>query len=104
MRNAVLYRVISRTVIFGHWDHGGAAGDSGNETPLPPFQPLAPFKKMSRYFLTPLAGADIFAIWTYITRDSEDAADRAERAIYDACTLVAESPTWGALTIRSLRF
>jgi len=42
---------------------------------------------MSGYDLTPLAKADIFDIWAYIADDNEDAADRVERAIYDA---------WGA--------
>ena len=63
---------------------------------------------MSDYELTSLARADIFAIWTYIARDNEDAADRVERAIYDACEFVAESPSRGHsrqdLTTRELRF
>jgi plasmid stabilization system protein ParE len=44
------------------------------------------------YVLTPLAKADIFDIWSYIAADSEDAADRVEQAIYDACAFVAEAP------------
>ena len=36
---------------------------------------------MSVYVLTPLAKADIFDIWSYIAEDSEQAADRVERAI-----------------------
>jgi plasmid stabilization system protein ParE len=63
---------------------------------------------MSVYALTPLAKADIFDIWCYIADDSEDAADRVEQAIYDACALVAEAPMRGHsrpdLTTRSLRF
>jgi plasmid stabilization system protein ParE len=63
---------------------------------------------MNVYLLTPLARADIFEIWTYIASHSEDAADRVERAIYDACEFVAESPLRGHsrrdLTPRSLRF
>ena len=63
---------------------------------------------MSVYALTPLAKADIFDIWCYIADDREDAADRVEQAIYDACALVAEAPTRGHsrpdLTTRSLRF
>ena len=50
---------------------------------------------MSAYVLTPLAKADIFDIWSYIANDSEDAAGRVERAIYDACALVAEAPMRG---------
>jgi len=62
---------------------------------------------MSVYVLTPLA-KDIFAIWSYIADDSEDAADRVEQAIYDSCAFVAEAPMRGHcrpdLTTRSLRF
>ena len=50
---------------------------------------------MSVYVLTPLAKADIFNIWSYIADDNEDAADRVERAIYDACAFVAEAPMRG---------
>jgi plasmid stabilization system protein ParE len=63
---------------------------------------------MNAYFLTPLAKADIFHIWSYIAEDSENAADHVEQAIYDACAFVAESPTRGHsradLTSRSLLF
>jgi plasmid stabilization system protein ParE len=63
---------------------------------------------MSVYALTPLAKADILDIWCYIADDSEDAADRVEQAIYDACALVAQAPMRGHsrpdLTSRSLRF
>ena len=63
---------------------------------------------MSGYALTPLAKADIFDIWSYIAEDSEEAADRVERAIYDACAFIAEAPMGGHsrpdLTTRPLRF
>ena len=63
---------------------------------------------MSFYALTPLAKADIFEIWSHIAQESENAADRVEAAIYDACAFVADSPSRGhsrpELTIRSLRF
>ncbi len=63
---------------------------------------------MSVYVLTPFAKADIFGIWSYIAGDSEEAADRVEQAIHDACAFVAESPMRGHsrpdLTSRSLRF
>jgi plasmid stabilization system protein ParE len=36
---------------------------------------------MSVYALTPLAKADIFNIWSYIAKDSEDAASLVEQAI-----------------------
>lgn len=63
---------------------------------------------MSGYVLTPLAKADIFDIWAYIAENSEPIADRVERAIYDACAFLAQSPLRGHsrpdLTTRSLRF
>jgi plasmid stabilization system protein ParE len=63
---------------------------------------------MSGYVLTPLAKADIFSIWSFIADDREDAADRVEQAIYDACAFVAEAPKRGHfrryLTTRSIRF
>jgi len=63
---------------------------------------------MIRYVLTPLAKADIFNIWSYIAADSEDAANRVERAIYEACAFLAEGPMRGHtrpyLTKRPLRF
>jgi plasmid stabilization system protein ParE len=63
---------------------------------------------MSVYALTHLAKADIFDIWSYIADNSEDAADRVEQAIYDACAFVAAAPMRGHsrpdLTTRSLRF
>ena len=69
---------------------------------------MALVEAVSAYVLTPLAKADIFHIWSYIALDSEDAADRVEKAIYDACAFVAEAPLRGHLrpdfTNRSLRF
>jgi plasmid stabilization system protein ParE len=63
---------------------------------------------MNAYVLTPLAKADIFNIWSYIAEDNESAADRVERAIFDACALIAEAPLHGHsrpdLTSRPLRF
>jgi plasmid stabilization system protein ParE len=63
---------------------------------------------MSVYVLTPLARADIFDIWSYLAENNEAAADRVERAIYDACAFVAEGPMRGHcrpdLTARPLRF
>jgi len=60
------------------------------------------------YVLTPLAKTDIFNIWSYIANDNEDAADRVEQAIYNACAFVAEAPMQGHsrphITARSLRF
>ena len=63
---------------------------------------------MSAYFLTPLARTDIFDIWSYISADSEVAADLVEQAIYDACSFVSKAPLRGHfradLTTRELRF
>lgn len=63
---------------------------------------------MSGYALTPLAKADIFDIWSYIAKDSEDVAARVEQAIYNACAFLADDPMCGHsradLTARALRF
>jgi plasmid stabilization system protein ParE len=63
---------------------------------------------MSVYALTRLAKADLFDIWSYIANDSEEAANRVEQAIYEACAFVAEAPMRGhirpSLTTRPLRF
>jgi plasmid stabilization system protein ParE len=63
---------------------------------------------MSGYVLTPLARADIFDIWSYIAEGSEDAADRVEQAIYEACAFLADGRLRGHtrpdLTPRPLRF
>ncbi len=63
---------------------------------------------MGVYALTRLAIADIFEIWSYIAQDSQDAANRVELAVYDACAFVAEVPLAGHprpdLTSRPLRF
>jgi antitoxin ParD1/3/4 len=63
---------------------------------------------MSGYALTPLAKADIFDIWSYIAKESEDAAARVEQAIYNACAFLADGPMCGHsrpdLTARALRF
>jgi plasmid stabilization system protein ParE len=50
---------------------------------------------MSVYALTPLAKADIFDIWSFIAQDSEDAADRVEQEIYNACNFLAAAPLRG---------
>jgi len=63
---------------------------------------------VSEYELTPRARADIFEIWAYVAEDNEGAADRVERAIYNACEFVADSPLRGHsrrdLELHSLRF
>ena len=52
---------------------------------------------MSAYVLTHLAKADVFDIWSTIAENNEEAADRVEQAIYDACAFVAEALTLGEL-------
>lgn len=63
---------------------------------------------MSGYVLPPLARADIFDICSYIAEGGEDAADRVEQAIYDACAFLGDGPLRGHtppdLTPRPLRF
>jgi antitoxin ParD1/3/4 len=63
---------------------------------------------MNAYVLTPLAKADIFYIWSYLADRNQDAADRVEQAIFDACGFLAETPLRGHsrpdLTTRPLRF
>ena len=63
---------------------------------------------MSTYALVPAARADFLDIWSYIAETSEDAADCAELATYDACVFVAEAPMQGHsrpdLATHSLRF
>ena len=44
--------------------------------------------QLSACALTPLAKADVFDIWAYIAENSESAADRVERAIFDACVFL----------------
>ncbi len=63
---------------------------------------------MSRYQFTPQATDDLFEIWSYIARDSVEAANRVEDAIYKACAFMAEGPLRGYaredLTKLPLRF
>jgi plasmid stabilization system protein ParE len=63
---------------------------------------------MSDYALTALAKTDIFDIWSYIAEHDQNAADRVEQAIYNACDFLAEGPLRGHLrpdlTPRPVRF
>lgn len=63
---------------------------------------------MAAYRFTPQATADLFEIWSYIAGDNNEAADRVETAICDACSFVARAPLSGKvrqnLTNRTLRF
>jgi antitoxin ParD1/3/4 len=57
---------------------------------------------------SPLSPKPIFDIWAYIARHNQDAADRVEQAIIDACAFLTEAPMRGHsrpdLTARPLRF
>jgi len=63
---------------------------------------------MSDYQCTPQAADDLFEIWSYIARDSVEAAIRVEDAVYNACELLAKGPLRGNvredLTKLPLRF
>ena len=50
---------------------------------------------MSEYQFTPQAADDLFEIWSYIARDSIEAANRVEAAICEACNLLATTPLAG---------
>lgn len=50
---------------------------------------------MSRYQFTPQAVDDLFEIWSYIARDSAQAANRVEAAVHSACAFLAEGPFRG---------
>lgn len=50
---------------------------------------------MSGYVLTPRAKADLRAIWSYIAADSEEAADRVENTVYQACEFLTRFPLRG---------
>lgn len=63
---------------------------------------------MSGYQFTPQAVDDLLDIWSFIARDSPEAADRVETAIFRECDLLANSPMAGStrsdLTPLPLRF
>jgi toxin ParE1/3/4 len=50
---------------------------------------------MREWEFTPRARKDLFEIWTYITQDNPEAANRVGRAIILACELVSNSPFAG---------
>lgn len=52
---------------------------------------------MSRYQFTSHATSDLLDIWSFIARDSSEAADRVEVAIFKACDLLADSPFAGRI-------
>jgi len=52
---------------------------------------------MSEYQFTPEALGDLLDIWNFIAHDNLQAADRVEAAIFDACELLARSPSAGVI-------
>lgn len=52
---------------------------------------------MSEFQFTPQATDDLLDIWAFVARDNPEAADRVERAIFQACDLVASSPLAGQI-------
>jgi len=54
---------------------------------------------MSRVQFTPQAADDLLDIWAYIARESVDAANRVEDAVYQACAFLAEGPLRGKTVI-----
>jgi plasmid stabilization system protein ParE len=50
---------------------------------------------MNEYLFTPQAADDLFEIWSYIARDSIEAANRVEAAICEACDFLAATPLAG---------
>lgn len=50
---------------------------------------------MNAYRLSDDATQDIDDIWAHIATDNLAAADRLVKAIRDACTMLAENPTFG---------
>lgn len=69
---------------------------------------MARQQAIDAFVLTPRAKSDLFEIWCYIAENNPEAADRVERAIFDACAFVAKNPLLGHvrpdLTIRPVRF
>jgi plasmid stabilization system protein ParE len=63
---------------------------------------------MSVYRITPQAADDLFEIWSFIARDSVEAAGRVEETILNSCALLADAPQLGQardhLTQRPVRF
>ena len=63
---------------------------------------------MSDWQLTAPAEDDLFNIWSYVTKNNPEAANRIERAIFRACNLLSQSPFAGSirenLTFRPVRF
>jgi len=50
---------------------------------------------MSGYILTPEAASDLFQIWLYVARDSEEIADRVQKEFYERSFSLARMPGQG---------
>lgn len=50
---------------------------------------------MNRYYLTPLAAADVENIWDFVAQDSIDAAERVLDDIFRAMEALADMPGMG---------
>ena len=48
-----------------------------------------------KYLISPRAHDDLFAIWSYIAEDSEEAADRVQADFYRAFAALARMPGQG---------
>jgi plasmid stabilization system protein ParE len=63
---------------------------------------------MSSYQFTPQAVEDLFEIWSFITGDDLEAANRVEEVIHAGCASLADALLAGSvredLTALSLRF
>ena len=63
---------------------------------------------MADYFYSPEARLDLVGIWEYIARDNIDIADRVEREIQQAVSMLARNPELGHmrrdLTSKAVRF
>ena len=59
---------------------------------------------MTEYQFTPQAEADLLSIWSFIAKDSVEAADRVEEAIFAACAFIANSPEAGQVRTEACRY
>jgi plasmid stabilization system protein ParE len=50
---------------------------------------------MSRYRFTPQAAEDLLDIWSFISLDNIEAADRVEAAVFNACDPLLNRPALG---------
>jgi plasmid stabilization system protein ParE len=69
---------------------------------------MAHRQAISEFAFTSRAKLDLFEIWSCIAKNNEQAANRVESAIFDACSFVLKNPLMGHvrpdLTSRPVRF